>query len=128
MPRWVVLVAGLPYGTQDGPQFPSLTPHPEMRTMNKLRLQLDDLTVESFDTVAAPREKGTVFGEQCTCDTACTCPGCPTCPDTCQHTCEYTCDDATCGGRTCDGTCYPVCPPSQWETCWRICGPEYPQY
>ena len=70
--------------------------------MAKLRLNLDQLTVDSFDTAAAAREKGTVFGEQqCTCPTACSCPGCPTC--------DYTCDDLTCPAtcfNSCNGSCY----------------------
>lgn len=91
--------------------------------MNKLSLNLNELRVESFDTTADGKEKGTVFGEQCTCYTACTCPGCPTCPatcyvpgngNTCEHTCaaEYTCDTCmdTCAnaGTTCTGNrpCY----------------------
>ena len=91
--------------------------------MNKLSLKLNELRVESFDTTPADREKGTVFGEQCTCYTACTCPGCPTCPatcyvagngNTCEHTCaaEYTCDTCidTCAnaGTTCTANrpCY----------------------
>lgn len=90
--------------------------------MHKLRLQMDDLRVESFETTAAARAKGTVFGEQCTCYTECTCPGCPTCDATCgetcgntcdascAYTCAYTCDDVscggTCGGNSCYGTCY----------------------
>lgn len=85
--------------------------------MNKLRLQLDDLSVESFDTTAARGEKGTVFGEQCTCYTVCTCPGCATC----DATCPQTCDDAGCGGSyhcsqgTCGVTRSPagVCSPSE---------------
>ena len=90
--------------------------------MNKLKLQLDDLTVESFDTTAARDEKGTVFGEQCTCDTACTCPGCPTCDITCPNTCYETCDDASCYGATCEGTCrIDTCGFSQYDTCPRIC-------
>ena len=43
------------------------------------KLNLDQLAVDSFDTSDAPEEKGTVFAEQCTCHTNCTCPGCPTC-------------------------------------------------
>lgn len=73
--------------------------------MNKLRL--DDLAVESFDTVrAAQKEKGTVFAKEqdCTCYTVCTCPGCYTCDATCPDTCAYTCDDASCAA-SCDGTC-----------------------
>ncbi len=71
--------------------------------MGKLRLvlNLDQLTVESFDTAAADEKKGTVFGEQCTCQTACTCPGCNTCDASCNGTCGATCY-GTCGGHTCD--------------------------
>jgi hypothetical protein len=83
----------------------------------KLRLDLDQLAVDSFDTAAAHAEKGTVFGEQCTCPTACTCPGCPTCDhtaclqETCVASCEYTCAEtcATCTSHkytNCDGICY----------------------
>jgi len=96
--------------------------------MNKLRLQLEDLVIDSFSTTPAHREKGTVYGEQCTCPTACTCPGCPTCDASCGGTygasCNGTCD-ASCGGGcgtfdyTCDGTCGgyscdPTC--SGWAT------------
>ncbi len=74
-----------------------------MRT--KLTLNLDDLSVDSFDTSAAQKENGTVFGEQqCTCPTLCSCPGCETCGATCPATCAYTCDDPSCLG-SCDGSC-----------------------
>ena len=73
--------------------------------MKKLRLNLDQLAVDSFDTSAAAAEKGTVFGEQCTCQTQCTCPGCPTC------------DFSACGQNTCQETCL--------ESCWGSCAPEY---
>lgn len=80
--------------------------------MNKLKLRLDDLSVESFDTQRMDREKGTVIGEECSCGGTCD----ATCPNTCAYTCDdntclYTCDDATCAG-TCD-TCSPSC----WDTC-----------
>ncbi len=76
----------------------------------KMKLALDTLSVDSFDTTAVAQEKGTVFGEQCTCYTQCnTCPVCPTCAATCAYTCDdYTCID-TCG-RTC------------WDTCGGTCG------
>jgi hypothetical protein len=69
--------------------------------MGKLTLDLDQLTVDSFDTAAPAAKKGTVFGEQeCTCptacQTACTCPGCPTC------------DYSECGPQSCGGTCAPA--------------------
>ncbi|HEX8906255.1 MAG TPA: hypothetical protein VF771_15505 [Longimicrobiaceae bacterium] len=88
--------------------------------MKKMKLHLDDLMIDSFSTTPARRQKGTVYGEQCTCYTACTCPGCPTCDascngscvDTCANSCYGTCDascngtcDYTCGGYTCDPTC-----------------------
>ncbi|HEX6373895.1 MAG TPA: hypothetical protein VF006_33510 [Longimicrobium sp.] len=75
--------------------------------MNKLKLRLDDLLVDTFQTTGASREKGTVFGEQCTCYTQCTCPGCPTCYASCNGTC-----DASCNGScvaTCDASCYGSC-------------------
>jgi len=71
---------------------------------SKLTLNLDDLSVDSFDTSTTRSAKGTVFGEQCTCYTNCTCPGCPTCVNTCGATCAYTCDDPTCA-NTCANTC-----------------------
>jgi hypothetical protein len=79
--------------------------------MNKLKLHLDDLSVESFDTERLEKAKGTVVGEQCTC------PGVATCDFTCDDpTCPYSCDDNTCVG-SCQ-TCSPTC----WDTCRpRIC-------
>ena len=88
--------------------------------MNKLKLSLESLAVESFDTTNTDKAKGTVFGEQCTCWTQCgqnTCPGCPTCANyntcdaTCPNTCYNTCDDASCLETcvTCAFTCYDTC-------------------
>ncbi len=91
--------------------------------MNKLKLNLDELAVESFDTTRSEKAKGTVFGEQCTCYTQCTCPGCPTC----YATCNYTCDDATCPNcptcyASCNGTCN--CPTGDCESV-NYCGTQY---
>jgi hypothetical protein len=87
--------------------------------MNKLKLSMEDLSVESFDTTSSTREKGTVFGEQCTCYTQCTCPGCPTCAGTCPadpscaDTCWDTCDNftclETCGFSNCETRCGTTC-------------------
>lgn len=71
--------------------------------MNKLKLRLDDLRVDTFHITQVRKEKGTVFGEQCTCPTACTCPGCPTCDASCNGTCVASCN-GTCDA-SCDGTC-----------------------
>jgi hypothetical protein len=89
--------------------------------MNKLKLQTDDLRVESFETTRAVKEKGTVVGEQqCTCPTQCTCPGCPTCDQSCNGTCAgvscaYTCDDS-CYYGSCVETCanYGGAQPCTW--------------
>ena len=75
--------------------------------MNKLKLALDDLHVDTFQTTPVEAPKGTVFGEQCTCYTNCTCPGCPTCDASCNGTCDASCNgtcDASCNG-TCNLTC-----------------------
>jgi hypothetical protein len=90
--------------------------------MNKLKLRLEDLRVDTFSTTTVQKEKGTVFGEQCTCYTQCTCPGCPTCYASCNGTCGATCaascygtcdacggmtmEGNTCVGRTCDNEPY----------------------
>ena len=81
--------------------------------MNKIKLQLEDLVIDSFSTTPVRRAKGTVYGEQCTCETACTCPGCATCDDTCADTCttcgytgDYSCEsacDLSCNQYTCQG-------------------------
>jgi hypothetical protein len=91
---------------------------------SKLKLDLEHLTVDSFDTSVSEKPKGTVFGEQCTCYTQCTCPGCPTCDATCPATCVNTCDDVSCNG-TCGATCN-TCNFSCYETeCGRLCGSIY---
>lgn len=110
--------------------------------MKKMKLTLDDLLIDSFSTTPVRKQQGTVYGEQCTCYTACTCPGCPTCDascngscggasciDTCAASCYGTCDascngtcDYTCGGNTCDPTCAGwATQPSPREVC-IFCG------
>ena len=88
--------------------------------MAKLKLQLEDLMIDSFDTTAAKKERGTVFGEQCTCWTYCgqnTCPGCPTCNNSCGGSCEYSCN-GTCPD-TCGASCWGTC--EAQDTCWFTC-------
>jgi hypothetical protein len=98
----------------------------------KLSLNLDDLTVDTFDTTVPQKAKGTVFGEQCTCYTQCTCPGCPTCYASCNGTCGDTCVAScygSCAGATCDYSCYGTCDASDCAPCWNTdprftgCGP-----
>jgi hypothetical protein len=73
--------------------------------MKKMKLNLEQLAVDSFDTSAAPEKRGTVFGEQCTCPTNCTCPGCPTCYESCNGTCGDSCYGTCAGQWSCDPTC-----------------------
>jgi hypothetical protein len=88
--------------------------------MNKLKLRLDDLRVDTFQTTSVQKEKGTVFGEQCTCYTNCTCPGCPTCVASCNGTCDASCN-GSCGGATCDASCYGSCDWSCDYSCGGTC-------
>lgn len=73
--------------------------------MNKLKLRLDDLRIESFRTAPANEQKGTVRGKEGTCvDYGTCCYSCgPTChgscpPGTCNQSCpvEDTCYMAAC--------------------------------
>jgi hypothetical protein len=98
--------------------LPPSSPGAGIPPMRKLKLDLDHLTVESFDTAPREKEKGTVIGEQCTCYTQCTCPGCPTCDNTCPATCAFTCDDPSCA-ESCAGSCAPD------YSCWQTCGGQY---
>ncbi|HEX6371611.1 MAG TPA: hypothetical protein VF006_22010 [Longimicrobium sp.] len=105
----------------------------------KLKLKLEDLAVDSFDTHAPLKPRGTVFGEQCTCYTQCTCPGCPTCANynTCDASCNGTCAscdascNGTCAGDTCGDSCYGTCDASDCAPCWNTdprftgCGPYH---
>ncbi len=71
--------------------------------MAKLKLRVEELTIDSFDTSPPARDEGTVFGEQqCTCQTACSCPPCPSCVDTCWETCQGDTCAETCQGASCD--------------------------
>ena len=90
--------------------------------MKKLRLRLEDLRIDSFTTTQVRREKGTVYGEQCTCHTQCTCPGCPTCYASCNGSCDASCN-GTCGAScngTCDASCNGGCGSGGW-TCDGTC-------
>ncbi len=94
--------------------------------MQKLKLHLEQLSVESSGTTTAGWAEGTVHGAQATYYTECTCPGVTNCGQTCADTCAYTCDDATCnntcGGPTCDGTCGFTCGMSCYPTCRAMQG------
>ena len=117
--------------------------------MRKLRLDVEQLTVETFEvTRAAERERGTVRGHLTnnviTCDnTDCnqnTClDTCATCPNTCWYSCGDTCPGTcpnTCA-QSCNGTCYdPSCvncndtwnDPTCEASCDGTCPPQCTNY
>lgn len=75
--------------------------------MNKLKLRLDGLAVESFDTTLVEKQRGTVFGEEHTDYEQYTCAGFATCGDPtcgCSFTCPVSCN-GTCTLCTELGTC-----------------------
>ena len=81
--------------------------------MKKLKLNLDELKIESFETsVQKPNNKGTIHGNITgnTCDEP-TCAGtCPENPCPTNNTCETDCGQNTCGGMTCvDTACVHTC-------------------
>lgn len=69
--------------------------------MNKLKLNLDELEVQSFVTNLETQDvEGTVQGYRHTC------PGYRTCDFSCNGTCYNTCNWGTCDGwETGDGNC-----------------------
>lgn len=97
--------------------------------MNKLRLELDDLHVDTFATSGAARgEGGTVRGYNVTRGPSYDEPCIPDYTDTCPPTQYYTCATA-CGScyNSCYGSCQNTC-----YTCWQntcanaSCDPCYP--
>ncbi|MGD8778122.1 MAG: pinensin family lanthipeptide [Ignavibacteria bacterium] len=99
--------------------------------MKKLKLNLEDLKVESFSTEDIDKRQGTVVGNLTGTNAACescagfeTCDACTgfSCPNTCyEDTCEgYSCYYTNCGTpsecvATCGETCYD-------NTCKKTCG------
>jgi hypothetical protein len=96
--------------------------------MRKLRLSLEDISVDSFPTHALGRRPGTVAGHGnsdttcfeiiCGCPTGSghTCDGQQTCVGSCDS-CPDSCGCPPTGGASCGYTCDPTCP----DTCWHTC-------
>ncbi|HEX6037679.1 hypothetical protein [Longimicrobium sp.] len=85
--------------------------------MNKLKLDLDQLTVESFDTDASGiARRGTVRAHSHLCGPSDVCTptwGELTCGDTCDNTCNTCGASCGCGGGSGYNSCYGSC----GETC-----------
>jgi hypothetical protein len=111
--------------------------------MEKLKLNLDDLKVESFDTTPDVRgqPKGTIYGhtdhaQVCSVNMTCfqqTCPdfytcdggqGCQSAGGTCYEACTYyNCPTVTANNCTCVDNCNTgYCNPTQYNTCPYTCG------
>jgi len=94
--------------------------------MKKLRLNLDSLHVESFETALPVWGRGTVRPHDSTepqepqsIVATCECPGTggASAWATCDWSCGGGCSNATCGGDTCWQTCADSC---------NVCGPQEP--
>lgn len=68
--------------------------------MKKVKLRIDDLRVDTFETTSVLDEKGTVFGEAWSQPLQASCNGMETCADTCDPACHsnQTCEYFTCVG------------------------------
>ena len=106
--------------------------------MLKLKLEIESLDVQSFETVDAPPPDGTVFGlsgavtcNSCdSCDPTCagetggwSCPG-QTCAQSCGGTCPATCN--SCAATACGGTCNSCGAATCEYTCVCSDGPTSP--
>ena len=78
--------------------------------MRKVKLQLESLAVESFDTSPPEPAEGTVAAHQVWLTDA-------TCLNSCGGSCFLTCG-------TCYNTCFQSCP----NTCWISCGGTCREY
>jgi hypothetical protein len=89
----------------------------------KLRLDLDALAVETFDTLQPHADRGTVEGHNVPEFTASCDPTCPaSCAGSCVGSCVNTCAN-TCA-NTCLNSCYASCAISCLGTCQVTC-PNY---
>jgi hypothetical protein len=82
--------------------------------MKKMKLELDALAVESFETAAVGKRTGTVHGAAQTQWYTCpgygeTCNGGDTCWDSCAGTCRCVTFADSCGDVSCIDTCAMTC-------------------
>jgi hypothetical protein len=88
--------------------------------MHKLKLDLDLLAVQSFDTVAAGgTQHGTVEALQGSVNICLPSYDAPTCPDTCANTCGFSCTRTQ--DYSCTGTCDYTCDDASCNTCMTNC-------
>ena len=82
--------------------------------MKKLKLAVDDLSVESFDIRREDEERGTVHGLNPTASCPESCPNtCASCVNTCLNTCGNSCWGTCATCQTCEFHCthITICPP-----------------
>lgn len=88
--------------------------------MAKLKLDLDSLAVESFDTDPQDHDEGTVHGAQATLLTCASCVA--SCQYSCEASCRYTCPRL----RTCGASCVFTClGPTCYMSCFGTCDPAF---
>jgi hypothetical protein len=100
--------------------------------MKKLKLNLNELAVESFTTDHRGARQGTVAGQEFTnlcvtyrCDGTNLCTGAGGNAGSCDGTCYATCGDQNCASydlANCDGTAYDDCGSVNIDTCAYTCG------
>lgn len=117
--------------------------------MKKLKLNIEEIKIESFQTVPAPKEKGTVYAQdsivfiwncdhllskgdyltycQMQCPSYYTCGANPTCYETCNpimQTCDNQCMITLDGGVTCDTCQDPQGIGDCTAVTFNMCGPR----
>lgn len=78
--------------------------------MRKLKLDLEELRVDTFSPAGGEEREGTVFGEQITagtCLNTCQLSCVASCIVSCNISCVRTCFQVTCAG-TCNRTCIAI--------------------
>jgi hypothetical protein len=101
-------------GDAPGRDHPAAEPRSGERTMRKIKLDVDDLQVLSFEANEPREERGTVRGHVLTEDyNTCQGPTCDpgnTCWDSCGADCTYYCaTDGSCWNFSCVWTCRVGC-------------------
>lgn len=84
--------------------------------MEKLKLNLIDLQVESFETKIVEEKRGTVQANGTGGGTGGATGNLDSDVVTCGHSCGVTCNATACNENTCNGSCFQSCLPTACET------------
>jgi len=91
--------------------------------MKKLKLQLEDLRIDSFQTTPVGKRKGTIVGKEASIVVTCE-SNCPTCEGTCYETCPPSCGSycETCDREACGDAV------TGWFSCLDTCTQTLPTH